>query len=278
MNKFKIHICDYKKNMKKNWFVYVTRKNPNTDKREMKVFKLDVNRIHDKGERIRALNSAYSAIVYKIEKESWDPWGESKQDNKTLVQYLEQVYDTGHNVYKRMTLQSYKSIKKIFTTWLEKKHYNHLFPQNFTKVMANEYLDYIVTEKGYSGRTHNNHLNVLKKYFNAIIKSTKFSNPFIGISKLPQDIGKNFAFTHKEMSELKELIFAGNIGLYYFIGFMFLGLCRRTETTRIKIENIQLEKNTIVIHSEQSKTRRQYGKSISPAFKQLIIIMYLVII
>ncbi len=56
-------------------------------------------------------------------------------------------------------------------------------------------------ERNYSGKTHNNHLSNLRAMFAMMCEKNRSwmpTNPFSGIKKLPEDVGKNIAYTQEE--------------------------------------------------------------------------------
>jgi integrase len=95
-------------------------------------------------------------------------------------------------------------------------------------------------------------------------------NPFKRIKKVPQDIGKNHAFTWEEKTALIKLLKERNRWLYYFVSFMYHGFIRRNELIQLRISDIKTESNTIVIRSEVSKNRKQEGISITEGLKEVI--------
>lgn len=232
--------------------------------------KQGINYIKDFKERKVKAKLLQETLTEEL-KSGWRPGKQVEQnENIPLSQVLENIYDSGKTIYRAMSLRSYRSIKNIFVRWLKLKNYQLIFPHNFTQEMAKDYLKYIIRE-GVSGRTANNHMSILKRYFNQI-KLDK--NPFIGIPKFPQDTGKYFAFTDAEAKKLLDLFKYGNENIkpnsrvYYFVQFMFYAGLRRTEVMGLQVRDIG--ENSIIVHSGIGKKRKQISKPIFENFRPIL--------
>jgi integrase len=164
----------------------------------------------------------------------------------------------------------------MFLAWLTLYNYQKLRLFQFTPAMAQAYLDCLLVEKGYSGKTHNNQHGILHSFFGAMmIPGRKWidANPFAGVVMLPEDQGDNIPYTEKERADITKYLRENDKRIYYAINFLFHCYIRKTELTTIRVGDIDWINKTIKINSQASKNRIQDSVAIPEAFLPILLEM-----
>lgn len=271
-------VCPKDRDMNKEWFIYFRWTDHLSGKRFSFKKRADLNSIKHSKDRLRAANKLAEIYRKRLE-DGWNPLTEDtekEQERKTLIEFLNEVLSTKATVLKKKSYHKYDKVLNLLIEWMGKNNYKHLYPQNFTKAMALGYLDFLLSEKKYSGKSHNTQLGIIKSLFNALLTREIISkNPFIGIHELPEDHGKNFPFTDQEKELLKS--YMQDKCPHFFAACCFTYFCfiRRSELIEIRIQDIDLLNMTIRIHSEGAKNRSQQSVTIPKAMEQVLRFMNL---
>lgn len=162
-----------------------------------------------------------------------------------------------------VSIKSYGYILKEFLFFLETKYTSNI--NEVSKDMIIHYLFFTCFYKENLVSTRNKKLSVIKSFFNFLnqdfnVKNVAFSIPFTKKNvKLPKYLSE------KEISEFLSVITPKNFRNYkktYCIFYLFLNTgLRCRELTHIKLEDIKLEENKILIHGKGNKERICYLNS-----------------
>lgn len=256
--------------MSKEWFVYFREYKPG-HKPKLYIIKDGLNSqdvLKDKRERLRRAN----AIIFVYKKkfsENWTPGTGYSEQLLTLTECLDRVIDLKR--LKSSSLKSYRYTKKKFVSWLNVKGFNDIYPQNFTHELAIEFLDYTLSHYNFSGKTHNNCLSIMKAMF-FLLKKRKIveMNPFVDIAELEEEQGKNFPLTKEELSKFNEYLKSNRPQFNIPCKLTYYCFLRRTELIRIRIQDINLDNNTIIVHSGSAKNKIQQSVTIPKKLESLL--------
>jgi integrase len=268
-------LCHYNFNMKKDWFVYF-RYPDISGKKILLRFKAGINYEKEKRERIKAGNALRDALSYKLNNENWNPLlKETPIQHKILSKVLDDIMNIKKSSMKPKSIRTYQDIVNMFKKWLTDNGHN-IYPQQMNNIIARAYMDYLLKDRNYSGKSHNSQLGILITFFNCMIEREIIEkNPFKGIKELPEEVGKNFPFTFEEKNELRDLLKEGDQRLYLFSQFIYYGFIRRSELIQLKAGHIDWENKTIIIHSGTSKNRRQMSVTIPVSFEAILLNFYI---
>jgi integrase len=271
-------LCDYGGDASKPWFVYFDIINPVTGEELRKQFRGGINYFHQKDERKKEGNALRRMWSVKLARGEYNPFkAAGVSSNPTLVKdAIEKVLDLKRSSLKRKSIRGYTDIKNMFFSWLDLNGYDKLRLDHFTTFMAQDYLDFLLVTRSYSGKSHNNHLGILKAFFNVMnAKGRKWvqENPFVGIEELPENIGGNLAYTEAERELLISYFKIHDRRLYYAVNFLFHGFIRKTELTTIKVGDINWDTRTIMISSDASKNRIQDSITITEGLMKILLEM-----
>jgi integrase len=155
----------------------------------------------------------------------------------------------------RKTHLTYTSICARFTEFCAK---NLIIANDIKKVnqkIAQEYIDYLTSEKKLHQNTVVANHSALRTIFNGLLKRNIIeSNPWIGIDK-PGEIQteRNIAFTTLEQQKLKEIISGAHPELWNIVQLIYYCFLRPVEISRLKRKDFDFEKGKIFVSGQNSK-------------------------
>jgi integrase/recombinase XerD len=246
--------CD----ISKDWYVWFRFFDAHTGKWKQLRYKKGINEIKKFKERLLQAN----ALKQVLKEELRDGWNPLTNDRVikiySLTEGLAYILSLKTKSIRLKTKYTYTHIIKLFKDWLISRNQDDISMRMFTPSMAQEYMDQLVVERNYSGRTHNDHLVILSTFFNCMIEREWITkNPFKAVKRMKTTIGRNLAYTETEKEKLKALLKRKDPWLYYFTQIMYYCYIRRTELLRLKVGDFDLVNHTIVIRAEVSKNKTQ---------------------
>ncbi|NMC57842.1 MAG: site-specific integrase [Candidatus Methanofastidiosa archaeon] len=264
-------IIHFNYDMNREWYIYF--RYYHQGKWRKKTYKSGINRFKKKEDRMREACNLRDALAFKLKSEGWNPFGESNHQDrtKTICQAIDEILETKRSSMKVKSIRTYNDVANMFKNWIEANEYKYLLPHNFTNTMARSYLDYLLVEKKYAGKTHNGQLGILKTIFNGMLdREIIDKNPFKGIKELPEEMGKNVAYTDEERKKIRDYLYEHNKRLYYAVQFVYYCFIRRSELIQLKVGDIDFNNMTIRIGSSVSKNRKQECVTIPKSFEPIL--------
>lgn len=225
--------------------------------------------------RRRAAKEALASVKELLYEDGFNPFDKTvKKEKKNLLDYLFQMLEIKKGTSRMRTRQVYKHSIDLLGRWLVASERELVEIDNFTKLDALAFSDYLVRDLGFKGKSANGIVGYLKTLFYMLVdRELANSNPFTAVKKMREDAGKNVAFTPHEIEVLTDYLRKNDIRLYYATQFVRYGFIRRTELTGIRVRDINLLSHTITIQSEFSKTRRQDSVTIPKSLERIILEM-----
>lgn len=267
--------------MNVNWYVWFRFTDPVTGVTKQLRYKKQINKYKVFKERLTEAKAVQLALEEKL-KSGWHPVHKDVQVIRidTISTAIKHILNIKDQTLKLKTKQTYKHITKLFTDWLEKKAMLNYPVKNITPAVAQEYMDYLLLKKMYSGRTFNDHLIILRTFFNCFIeRDWIYKNPFRSVKRKTATIGRNHAYNDKEKTELENYLKKSDTRLYYLTQIMFHCFIRRTELTFLQVMHIDLVNNTIIIPGQNAKNNSQetvvIPVGLEPVLKEMCLEKYL---
>lgn len=163
------------------------------------------------------------------------------------------------------TEKNYRDYANKFLLWLQTNNKDVKITR-VTKSMAMEFIQYLVS-CNLSNRTINNHISHLSTLFNRAGEI----NPFKGIEKLQEDIGRNIAFNKEQTAELVTYMQAKWPDMLVACQFMYYTLARTNEISHIKVSDIaKYHPDQIYLDEKYSKNRSARNISIPPQLRSIL--------
>jgi len=253
-------LCTYHNDLKKAWFVYFDFTDRLTLKTVRKQFRGKLHKYSTVKDRLRE-GKVFTEYWKEELRSGWNPFlkdGIHKMPyNYKVSEAFEKILALHISSLKQRAKETYTYINKSFLEWVKANRYD-VNLKDFSHSMASEYMDYLIKVKKYSGRTHNDHLIVLKVLINAMIeREWTIKNPFKKIKPKETTIGRNLAYTDKEREDLKNMLYKKDRDMYYFSQIMYYCFIRRSELARLRVGDLDLQNHTITIPAAVSKNKTQ---------------------
>jgi len=260
----------------KVWYVEYYAKNPYTKKLERKR-----NRVKPQSTKSKQRVLAKQMIknINKRRESGWNPFLQEKGTKEltlftdacqAYINRVEADYRDGN--LRKDTFKTYKSRINLIKNYVFNVVENeNLMCFEFNQDFISEYLDYIRYIKKLQPRTRDNHLTFLNTFSNFLLeKKYIISNPAKYFSRINKKEKKRTIIDE----DTRELIFSywknkNNEFLTLCLTCYFC-LVRRTELTKLKVKDINLNNQTLFIDASDSKNRKSSWVTIpNQLFNQL---------
>ena len=248
------------------YYVWYRAKDPSTGKRKFIVEKKGINLRNTLSKaRYTKAKELRDGLIRLLDSGNYNPFGLIVSDNLNLLQHLNSFTDLKKSFSRSPA--TYKYIAKNFTNYLVSQGWTNIYPENFTKKDVIDYMDHLQISKKYSGKTYNNHLNILRSFFNSLVERDVLKiNPFRGVRELPEEQGKYVTYTDQEKELLFEHIYRSDTRFFYAVCFTYYCFIRRSEVCRLKVGDINMQTGTITLRSTVSKNLKQESVTIPATF------------
>ena len=182
---------------------------------------------------------------------------EKREQPSKLVDAVAMIIQSKQK-HRPHTAKDYLQLQIRFLDFLKKKNWHNMYLEQFTYEHASAYCNYLVIERNYSPRSHNNHRNNLLTIWNELIKLNKSqTNPFKEVPKLPQGIGRNIAYTEEQREIIYTLCRIVLPEMEQIIKIIAQTFIRINELCLVKISHIDLANRLLYIPKENSKNAQE---------------------
>lgn len=257
-----------------DWLIVYYAKNPLTEKLERQ--RIRVPKIKDNRERLRFAKKMVVEVNEKLLK-GWSPfleatgknfkgWNEAIKDFKSYLTKQE-----NDKALRYDSIRTYNSNLSLLLGFLKIKSIKINFVLQFNKSICNQYLDYVYIERNNSPRTRNNHLIFLRLLGNYFLsRGILAENPTIGIKNLTKQVKKRIYIPNIIRQNIKKEAALENDGFHCICETIYYCFIRNTELGKIRVKNVDLNKNTILIQKEISKNKKDEFVTIPDNLKPIL--------
>jgi len=263
-------LCTRSGDVTKQWYVYFYWLIDG--KKQIRV-KRGINYEKNKKDRECYGKDLVQAVLNDL-KNGWNPITdkvEATPEDVKVYDALISILELKKSYIKPETHRTYTNAINLFNKWLKLKKYDNLFIQNFSYNHAQQYMDYLLRDRKYCGKTYNGYLGNLSSFFSAIEERNKeIKNPFKGIKTLPEDVGANTTYSEEEEKLLSEFLLKDDKHFYLATRFVKYCFFRRTEIAKLQVKHINWRSKTIIVPSKNAKSRRQDSVTIGKTMETII--------
>jgi integrase len=177
-----------------------------------------------------------------------------KEQTYTTKQAIELALKEKYKVWSNISIKNNTAQINVFIRFL-KKH--NLYTKNINEINKRFIILFlnnlgIDKNKPVNATTRNTYRKNISSLFAQMVADDIIAINFVeSIPKMKENPQKNTPFTKKEVYQIKKYLLEHDPYLYLFIKFVMYGFFRPVEVCRIRIKDINLDRNTI---SVQSKT------------------------
>ena len=251
-----------------DWLIVYYTKDPQSDK--LVRFRNRVPKMSNKKERLRFAQKMIDTLNEQLYS-GWSPYMGNLTEVKTIDYCFDYYLKTlskelSDGVKRKSTYNNYKYFIMAFTEYLSIYQKNVKFISDISTLICDHFLDRIYIEKEKSARTYNFYLMCMRTFFNFCL-----SKGFIKESPVKKTKTKSIkektrvVLNEKEKAKLA-LLKEENFHFYVFCMTTYYCFIRPNELKKLKVENVNIEKNYITIPSSISKNRKTENVTIPNIF------------
>jgi integrase len=239
----------------KEWYIYYYVINPSTEKLERKKIKL--NFIKSIQERTKYANNLMRELNDKLYS-GYNPFNEESNPRayKILIDSIHVFLKTKEKELRSDSIRSYKSYISIFEEWLELKELRKIRCENFKKIHAVEFMEWVYLSRKCSALTYNNYRLFFVTLWNWL-KGHNYivSNPFSDIQKKTQTQKQRIIIDPLTRTQILEHLEVHDYNFLILALLVFHALIRPKEICMLKPENFMLQKQIIEIPASVAKNK-----------------------
>ena len=244
----------------KCWFVDFLCYDPVEGKMRRKKYHLDgIKKLSDRRKRAAELIAKLSDKL----QHGWNVWAEKAENIRqyTLYEHVSEFYclyldkmEKAGSI-KQSTHKRCLSYYKVFNEWLSKVRAEPVvYVYQFKMELVSDFLDYVFLDLDVSARTRNNYLVWLSTYCSWMKEKNYIpENPCLGVKKLKEEPKKREPLSAQMLARLREHLLQEN--KHYLLACMmeYYAFIRPNELTHVKIGDIHLKAQKIIVHGEFTK-------------------------
>lgn len=247
----------------KEWYIIFYAFDPARNQMRRKRIKL--NHIEKIGDRRAYANGLMKRIVIKLEK-GWNPWIEEENEKSYhsfqdachhYKKFIEKMFSD--HIYREDTYTSYMSYLRNIEKWNQKQKSSINYIYQFNKNFVLEFLEHIYIDRQNTAQTRNNYLGFIRTFSNFLLQNQYLNiNPSEGISNISKRKIKKQRTIIEEKDMIRLYDYLNESNKFYLLACYILHYCfiRPKEMSYIRINDISINKQTIIIPEDNSKNRK----------------------
>tara|TARA_R110002167_G_scaffold364968_1_gene588375 strand:- start:30311 stop:31471 length:1161 start_codon:yes stop_codon:yes gene_type:complete len=260
----------------KTWEIVYYVTNPYTGKLTRK--RNRVKPLKNTAERRKLAKRMIKSINIRLEK-GWNPFYQNKGTKElTIFNAVADIFlkriekDVKDNNLRYDTLKTYRSqIGKLKTYIIEVLNKPDMMSYQFDNDFVGDYLDYIRYTRGLSACSRDNCLSFLKLLSSFLIEKKYITaNPTIHFGKTNRKTKTRAVMDKETRNAIFDYWDNENKNFRTLCMTCYYCLIRRTEITKLKVKDVNIEKGTLWVDSTVSKNRKGQSVTIPDAFLPLL--------
>lgn len=270
--------AELKKGNKGNWRIEYYIADPTSRKPQLKRKQIRVKPMANTRERERYSKRMCYELNRKLEA-GWNPIIEQEAPRSltllkdTIKRYLNNIEkQVKAGALREDTLRAYTSYLKNLETFLLERGQQDIFCLKFDRTVVGDFLDYIFYDRDNSPRTYNNYLSFLQLFCRALIRKGHLkANPAEAFEKKKKGEKKRSIIADKDLKQIFEDLEENDFHFSVACGGMYFELLRRTEMSKMLVNDVNLKERYILVREEVSKNHKTCTVTILEEFIPFLI-------
>ena len=269
------------KDIENEWFVYYYYYRKLTRKMERVRVREGINCYHTIAERYDAAKIVRAATADLL-KEGYYPWPKDivpvdilNNNDETIIGFsaaMDYAWDIKKHELRKASLPDYKSSLNILKEKLIPIGLATMPVHTISRKQIRYILQEIQDERKFSNRRYNNILINISSLFSVLVdEDIIMINPCHAIKRKKFETTDYYnILTGEERKKISDKLSATHKGFYLYISLIRHIGTRRTETLKLRVGDVYLERGIIVIRPEVSKVGKQRILPILNEFREML--------
>ncbi len=260
----------------KQWYVDFFCFDPVRNRMRRKKYMLD--RIKAVKDREKMASILIHNLFEKL-KNGWNPYSKARTTRHytewlKIVQHYKDYLDAFERkgTLKHKTAVDYRSRLKQLELYIEESGNQLRYVYQFDRSFAIDFLDYLVFDKDVSAKTRNNYRTWLSTFSTWLIDRQYIEvNPIDGIHMMKELEKFRDAMTPESLARLRDYTLSTKPAFYLACMMEYYTFIRPDELRYVKVGDISVKEQTILIHADNAKNRKAQVVAINDALlKEMI--------
>lgn len=236
-----------------SWHVYYYFRCPYDDKMKKFIAKKGINNYKTVTERRRAANNLRRAIDSFLQ-DGYNPFENYVQKETvdknifTIAEAFNLAFKEKYKIWGESTRNNNQYLFNVFIRWIEAQKLENRNIEELTKRHISMFLNHLTANNSINSVSRNNYRRLVVLLLEQLISDDILKqNVASTIPKLIEKPEKNKPFTKDQLKAIKEYLLKNDPYLYLYLQFIMYGFFRPIEVVRIKLKDINLERNVITV-------------------------------
>jgi integrase len=222
-----------------------------------------VKPIKPTAQRLELAKTIITDLTTKL-RQGWNPERKETDANGNMLllkaldkyrSFVDDKYQVGNFRYD--SYRSYKSMINLFKTYVGKNNKNATL-HDFTENLCMNYLNHVLFQKKLSNTYVNNCRNHLRIFGNFLIDHNLIQkNPATKIKTLKNEDKARTIIPDARLKDIFTHLESYNKTYYLICLLTYLCFIRRTEITKLKVSDVNIEESVILLRSDVSKNKNE---------------------
>jgi integrase/recombinase XerD len=250
-------IKNRKLDLKKRWYVeYSVKIESEGAPAEIRRVRKNIPHLPTVEDRMRAGIQIVETIKKKL-REGADPLNIKRINTEKATIAIKALVNIYSYNKRETTITMARSVMSGFLKWLIREHGSNIKIGEITGKIAQNYIDYVITNRGVAPVTINNMVLNIARIFNlAIDRSMIEENPFRKIKKLKITAKRTATFDDEQLAQLFDFARKNNPPLHIYVILIYYCGLRPSEITNLKKSSFEKDFSTIITESTWTKNKR----------------------
>lgn len=246
---------DANNSLDESWFVYYSYQHPETGK--MFRFRRWIsNRIKTKSGRRDKAHEMIREINSRL-LQGWNPFAQSESRLTNAINAIDHAVKIKSAAVGKRSASTYKSIAKIFTSWITNQKLGHLSIGDINFHIVQRFFDNSLISESISPRTYNNRITALKTIFNFLVKREYIVlNPLNKVERIQEFEPEITAFTKAELRLISRDLPQWDYNLYVISNMIFYCFLRPAEIVRLQFRDLFWDHHLIIFPGTKTKNKK----------------------
>lgn len=271
MENFKpARLYDADGDLDQRWFIYFSFRDPETGKFHRFKKYLDSRR-SSRADRYLQARSVIKQYNLKLQ-QGFNPYSDETR-SVTIKQAFDHILKIKASYCRPRTISTYSYVIRLFTDFLEQNKLAALPSELFNINHAQSFMDWVMKDGKRKPRTYNNILESMRILSNGLTARNNQMlqvNSFKEIKMLPEQEAALTALVSQETKIINENLPGYDFNLFIIAGLIYYCFLRPQEIVRLRVKNIFLDDQLILITGDISKNKKNQAIMIPDSFMQAL--------